>query len=92
MHKYKVENSDGAVERDLGVIVNHILNMSQQHDANVKIEKLILGHFNRCVICKTGLVIFFLIHPLEDLVWCSLIGQYKNKLRKKKKRCLKDVE
>lgn len=55
-----MENSNSTVERDLGVTVNHILNMSQQYDANAKTDKLTLGHFNRCLICKTELVIVFL--------------------------------
>lgn len=67
MHKYKMENSNSTIERDLGVTVNHILNMSQQYDVDAKIEKLILEHFNRCVICKTGLVIVFLNSPLRSL-------------------------
>lgn len=74
MHKTKMENSNSTVERDLGVTVSHILNMSQQYDADEKIEKRILGHFQRCVICKTGLVIVFHNSPSEVLVWCSLIG------------------
>lgn len=67
MHKYKTENSNSTVKRDLGVTVNHILNMSQQYDADAKVEKVILGHFNRSVICKTGLVIVFLNTPVRSL-------------------------
>jgi len=67
MHKYKMENSNSPVERDLGVSANHILNMSQQCDADTKIEKLTPGRFNRCVICKTGLVTVFPKSPLRSL-------------------------
>lgn len=71
MHKYKVDSSNCTVERDLGVTVNHILNMSQHYDADAKIEKLFLGHFNGCVIYKIGLLIVFpnrsLNSPLRSL-------------------------
>lgn len=73
MHKTKTENSNSTIERNLGVTVSHILNMSQQYDADTKIEKLILGHFHRCFICKTGLIIVFITHLSEVLVWYSLI-------------------
>lgn len=66
MHKHKIENSNNIIERDLGVTVNHVLNMSQQYDADAKTE-LILGHVNRCVICKTPVVIVFLNSPLRSL-------------------------
>lgn len=38
MHKHKIENSNNIIERDLGVTVNHVLNMSQQYDADAKTE------------------------------------------------------
>lgn len=64
MHKYKVDNSNSTVERDLGVTVNHILNMSQHYEADAKIEKFILEHFNRYAIYKIGVLIVFLNSPL----------------------------
>lgn len=64
MHKYKVDNSNSTVERDLGVTVSHILKMSEHYEADAKIEKFILGHFNTCVIYKIRLLIVFLNSPL----------------------------
>lgn len=84
MHKYKMENSSSTVERGLGVTVNHILNMSQQYDADAKIEKLILGHFNRCVIRKTELVIVFLNSPLRSLSLVQFNRTVQKEVRKKK--------
>lgn len=84
-----MDSSNSTIERDLGVTVNHILNMSQQYDADAKTEKLILGHFNRRVICKTGLVIVFLNSPLKSL---SLL-QFNRVVQKGvKKEDLKDGE
>lgn len=67
MHKHKIENSNNIIERDLGVTVNHVLNISQQYDADAKTEQLILGHVNRCVICKTPVLIVYLNSPLGSL-------------------------
>ncbi|XP_065442239.1 dynein axonemal assembly factor 11 isoform X1 [Chrysemys picta bellii] len=59
-------------ERDLGVIVDHKLNMSQQHDAVAKKANMILGCINRCVVSKTGEVILPLYSALvrPQLEYC----------------------
>uniref|UniRef100_K7EZH6 Reverse transcriptase domain-containing protein n=1 Tax=Pelodiscus sinensis TaxID=13735 RepID=K7EZH6_PELSI len=51
-------------ERDLGVIVDHMLNMSQQRNAVSKKANMILGCINRCVVSNTREVILPLYSEL----------------------------
>ncbi|XP_050815707.1 uncharacterized protein LOC127054065 [Gopherus flavomarginatus] len=59
-------------ERDLGVIVDHKLNMSQQCDTVAKKVNVILGCINRCVVNKTREVILPLYSALvrPQLEYC----------------------
>uniref|UniRef100_K7EYU7 Reverse transcriptase domain-containing protein n=1 Tax=Pelodiscus sinensis TaxID=13735 RepID=K7EYU7_PELSI len=74
-HTYKM-GSDclgrSMAERDLGVIVDHKLNMSQQCDAVAKKANMILGCINRCVVSKTREVILPLYSALvrPQLEYC----------------------
>lgn len=78
MHKYKIENTNSTVERDLVVKINHILKMNQWYHTDGKTENLILGRFNRYVICKAGLVIAFLNSPFRSLS----LGQFNTTVHK----------
>uniref|UniRef100_K7F0M3 Reverse transcriptase domain-containing protein n=1 Tax=Pelodiscus sinensis TaxID=13735 RepID=K7F0M3_PELSI len=59
-------------ERNLGVIVDHNLNMSQQSDVVSKKANIILGCINRCVVSKTQEVILPLYSELvrPQLEYC----------------------
>uniref|UniRef100_K7EY15 Reverse transcriptase domain-containing protein n=1 Tax=Pelodiscus sinensis TaxID=13735 RepID=K7EY15_PELSI len=61
-------------ERDLGVIVDHKLNRSQQRDAFAKKANMILGCINRCVVSKTREVILLFYSALvrPQLEYCGL--------------------
>uniref|UniRef100_K7F130 Reverse transcriptase domain-containing protein n=1 Tax=Pelodiscus sinensis TaxID=13735 RepID=K7F130_PELSI len=55
-HTYRMGSNclgRSTAERDLGVIVDHKLNMSQQCDAVAKKANMILGCIYRCVVSKT---------------------------------------
>lgn len=56
MHNYKMVNNwlgHSTAEKDLGVIMDHKLNMSPQCDAIAKKANIILRWINRSVVCKT---------------------------------------
>ncbi|CAM5077495.1 unnamed protein product [Natator depressus] len=79
LHTYKMGNDclgSSTAERDLGVIVNHKLNMSQQCNAVGKRANTILGCISRNVVSKTREVILpvysTLIRP--QLEYCPVLG------------------
>uniref|UniRef100_K7F0L4 Reverse transcriptase domain-containing protein n=1 Tax=Pelodiscus sinensis TaxID=13735 RepID=K7F0L4_PELSI len=74
-HTYRMGSDclgGSTAERDLGVIVDHKLNMSQQCDAVAKKANMILGCINRCVVSKTREVILLLYSALvrPQLEYC----------------------
>ncbi|CAM5112215.1 unnamed protein product [Natator depressus] len=75
LHTYKMGNDylgRSTVERDLGVIVDHNLNMSQQCNAVAKKANIILGCTSRSSISKTREVILLLYSALirPQLEYC----------------------
>ena len=56
MHNYKMGDTwcnNTTSEKDLGIVVEQKLNMSQQCDAATKKANAILGHINRSVVSKS---------------------------------------
>ena len=56
LHRYGMEDTwldNSTCERDLGVLVDHKLNMSQQCDAAAKKVSAILGCINRSIVSRS---------------------------------------
>uniref|UniRef100_K7F0X6 Reverse transcriptase domain-containing protein n=1 Tax=Pelodiscus sinensis TaxID=13735 RepID=K7F0X6_PELSI len=101
-HKYRM-GSDclgrSMAERDLGVTVNHKLNMSEQCDAVAKKANMILGCINRCVVSRTREVIlpFYstLVRPQSEYCvqfWAAHFKKDVEKLERVQRRATRMIK
>uniref|UniRef100_A0A674JM42 Reverse transcriptase domain-containing protein n=1 Tax=Terrapene triunguis TaxID=2587831 RepID=A0A674JM42_9SAUR len=78
LHTYKMGNDclgRSTAGKDLGVIVDHKLNMSQQYNAVAKKANIILGCISRSVVSKTREVILPLYSALiRPQLLCPVLG------------------